>query len=96
MTIYETQQARKAAEVWRGPWESTLAAIREAKGAAECADVDAEQARKANEAAMLARPFELAGGPPQGWLSRMLFGAPALEYHPCDDPQGCGCEGYYE
>ena len=92
MTIFELQQSRKAAEVWRGPWQQTLAAIREAKGAAECADVDAEQARKANAAAMAALPItgETAE---RGWLGRLLFGAPKLEWHASDEPGG---EGYYE
>lgn len=112
MTIFELQQSRKAAEVWRGPWQQTLAAIREAKGARECSDVDAEQARKLGkrcdvmiEAAKISNNDKFRAtlfdgevelvpiAEPRGWLGRLLFGAPKLEWHPSDEPGG---EGYYE
>ena len=94
MTIFELQQSRKAAEVWRGPWQQTLAAIREAKGARNAPTSTRSKRARQTPPQLAGAPLEIAVSDGRGgWFWRLLFGAPKLEWHPSDEPGG---EGYYE
>jgi hypothetical protein len=42
-SVFEEQQRRAREAKWYGPWDSIREAILAAKGARECADVEAEQ-----------------------------------------------------
>jgi hypothetical protein len=46
VNTYDEQQRRKAAEVWYGPWDATREAIKTARGARECSNVEVEQAQQ--------------------------------------------------
>jgi hypothetical protein len=83
MSIAFEQQRRKAFEPPARDWETTKAAILEARGARECADVGAEEERAAWERERVAAEQQYAAGQAQAdppyaiWTNgRDLFGEP--------------------